>query len=157
MIVFENETIVPGPLEEVRERILVGQSLPSQGDFVINLLEKRDASHYLLYIVEKILVHELGYHLESTETSPTQVVWSQIDHKRFIDRTLKWTLEPVEGGTKVHYNFQARVIGSEMGEILTRPLLTEISKQHLDRLLDDFKEQMRWVEKESKKSPSDVA
>jgi len=154
MIAFENELIVPGDLEEVRERVWQGQPLPGHNDFYVNLVERVDETTFLLYVKEKIYIHELGYHVLSEITAPNQVTWTQIDHKRFIERVLRWNLEPVEDGVKISYRFEAKVVGGEVGETITRKMLLDVSKQHLDRLLHEFQGQMAWVVEESKKPPA---
>ena len=154
MIVSENEIIVPGDLEEVRERLWQGQPLPGHNDFYINLVDRKSEASFLLYIKEKVYIHELGYHVLSEVVSPRLVTWTQIDHKRFIDRILQWTLEPVADGVKVQYRFEATVVGGEVGENITRKMLQDTSMQHLDRLLHEFRGQMEWVVAESKKPPA---
>ena len=156
MIIFENELIVPGDLEEARERIWQGQPLPGHNDFYVNLVERIDETTFLLYIKEKVLIHELGYHALSQITDSNQVTWTQIDHKRFIERTIRWLLEPAENGVKVSYRFEADVVGGEVGETITRKVLLDVSKQHMDRLLHEFRGQMAWVVEESKKPPAIV-
>jgi len=156
MITFENELIIPGPLQEIQERLLIGKPLPAHDDFAVNLAQKLDETHYLLFIKEKVLIHELDYHMESTLPAVGQVIWSQTDHKRFIDRTTFWDLTPVEMGVKVRYRFEAHILGNEAGEVVMRRLLTDISQNHLDRLLREFRDQMAWVVEESKKSPAEL-
>lgn len=155
MIAFENELIIPGPLQEIQECLLIGKPLPAHDDFAVNLAQKMDEAHYLLFIKEKLLIHELGYRMESAAPAVGQVVWSQTDHKRFIDRTILWDLTPVSAGVKVRYRFEAHIMGNETGEMITRRLLTDISRTHLDRLLREFKDQMAWVVEESKKPPAE--
>ena len=156
MIIFENTITVPGELEEVRERLWQTQPLPGHSDFYINLVERKSETAFLIYVVEKIHIHELKYHMLSEIISPTQVQWTQTDHKRFIDRILRWDLEPVEEGVRVSYHFEAKVVGGEVGETITRKMLLDVSKQHLDRMLHEFKGQMEWVVAEAQKPPAYV-
>lgn len=156
MIVFENEVTVPGNVEEVSDRLWHGQPLPGHNDFYINLVERKSETVYLLYFKEKVYIHELGFHILSEIVSPRLVTWTQVDHKRFIDRVLQWRLEPVTDGVKVQYHFEAKVVGGEVGENITRRMLQDTSRQHLDRLLHEFRGQMEWVVAESKKPPAQV-
>jgi len=154
MITFEKEIIVPGDLEEVRERIWRGQSLPGHNDFYINLVERRDETTFLLFINERIHIHELGYHMLSESTSPDQVIWTQSDHKRFIDRQVQWDLVQVDKGVRILCRFEARVVGGEVGEAVTRKVLLDVSRQHFERMLHEFRGQMEWVVKVSDIPPT---
>ncbi len=145
MITFDKTIIVPGDLEEVRERIWRGQSLPGHDDFYINLVARKDETTFLLFINERIHIHELGYHMLSHSASPDQVLWTQSDHKRFIDRQVQWNLEPVDDGVKVHCHFEAHVVGGEVGEAVTRKMLLDVSQRHFERMLHEFRGQMEWV------------
>ncbi len=157
MISFEKEIIIPGDLEEVRERIWRGQSLPGHNDFYINMVERSNETTFLLFINERIHIYELGYHMRSESVAPTQVIWTQSDHKRFIDRKVQWELDPVDEGVRVRLHFEAQVVGGEVGEAITRKMLLGVSRQHFERMLHEFRGQMEWVVRESGFPPAMIA